>query len=160
MKARQAAAKLKSTACVTQRRTCCLQVFEGRVVEGDPNASGHVICTTAGTGPDRQTINYSTERVVGSGSFGVVFQATCLETGETVRTCPVLAFHCCCADEPPRAASGTRCGPLVLWACAQALCWILHCDCADEPPRALLGLWEHIVGRCEQALCWLLLLCR
>ena len=59
-------------------------------MEGDPNASGHVICTTAGTGPDRQTINYSTERVVGSGSFGVVFQATCLETGETVRTGPLL----------------------------------------------------------------------
>ena len=49
-----------------------------------------MICTTAGTGPDRQTINYSTERVVGSGSFGVVFQATCLETGETVRTGPLL----------------------------------------------------------------------
>eukprot|EP00891_Asterochloris_glomerata_P006344 jgi/Astpho2/6344/Aster-06009 len=65
-------------------------VFEGRVVEGDPNASGHVICTTAGTGPDRQTINYSTERVVGSGSFGVVFQATCLETGETVAIKKVL----------------------------------------------------------------------
>ena len=72
-------------------------------MEGDPNASGHVICTTAGTGPDRQTINYSTERVVGSGSFGVVFQATCLETGETVRT----AVHM--AAEGPSWALGTRC---------------------------------------------------
>lgn len=61
------------------------QVFEGRVVEGDPNACGHIICTVAGSGPSRQTINYSTERVVGNGSFGVVFQATCLESGETVR---------------------------------------------------------------------------
>eukprot|EP00891_Asterochloris_glomerata_P006343 jgi/Astpho2/6343/Aster-06008 len=77
-------------------------VFEGRVVEGDPNASGHVICTTAGTGPDRQTINYSTERVVGSGSFGVVFQATCLETGETVRTAVQMAA------EGPSWALGTR----------------------------------------------------
>ena len=62
-----------------------LQVFEGRIVEGDARTCGHVICTTAGSGPSRQTINYHTERVVGNGSFGVVFQATCLETGETVR---------------------------------------------------------------------------
>ena len=61
------------------------QVFEGRVIEGDPNACGHIICTVAGSGASRQTINYSTERVVGNGSFGVVFQATCLESGETVR---------------------------------------------------------------------------
>ncbi len=38
----------------------------------------------AGSGPTKQTINYSTERIVGNGSFGVVFQATCLESGETV----------------------------------------------------------------------------
>ena len=62
------------------------QVFEGRVVEGDPNTCGHVICTQAGSGPNKQTISYATERVVGNGSFGVVFQATCLETRETVRT--------------------------------------------------------------------------
>ncbi len=61
------------------------QVFQGRVVEGDPNQCGHIICTVAGSGPNKQTINYSTERVVGNGSFGVVFQATCLESGETVR---------------------------------------------------------------------------
>ncbi|KAK7843954.1 shaggy-related protein kinase alpha [Quercus suber] len=30
------------------------------------------------------TISYMAERVVGHGSFGVVFQAKCLETGETV----------------------------------------------------------------------------
>eukprot|EP00884_Botryococcus_braunii_P005825 jgi/Botrbrau1/15243/Bobra.0149s0094.1 len=65
-------------------------VFEGHMVDGDPNACGHVICTTAGTGPNRQTINYSTERVVGNGSFGVVYQATCLETGETVAIKKVL----------------------------------------------------------------------
>ena len=63
-----------------------MQVFEGRVIEGDPNACGHIICTVAGSGANRQTINYSTERVVGNGSFGVVFQATCLESGETVRS--------------------------------------------------------------------------
>ncbi len=62
----------------------CSQVFQGKVVEGDPNQCGHIICTVAGSGTNKQTINYSTERVVGNGSFGVVFQATCLESGETV----------------------------------------------------------------------------
>lgn len=62
-----------------------LQVFEGRVIRGDPTQCGHIIQATAGSGASRQVINYSTERVVGNGSFGVVFQATCLETGETVR---------------------------------------------------------------------------
>lgn len=65
-----------------------VQVYEGRVVEGDPSVCGHVISTTASNGLSRSTINYSTERVVGNGSFGVVFQATCLETGETVCNFP------------------------------------------------------------------------
>ncbi|KAF2325004.1 hypothetical protein GH714_022189 [Hevea brasiliensis] len=38
----------------------------------------------------RQTISYMAERVVGHGSFGVVFQAKCLETGETVAIKKVL----------------------------------------------------------------------
>ena len=61
------------------------QVFEGRLVEGDLKSGGHVLQASSGTGSSRQTFNYSTDRVVGNGSFGVVFQATCLETGETVR---------------------------------------------------------------------------
>ena len=36
------------------------------------------------------TFSFSTTRVVGNGSFGVVFQATCLETGETVAIKKVL----------------------------------------------------------------------
>lgn len=54
--------------------------------DGDPNNVGHVITTTGGSGSGKQVIRYITERVVGNGSFGVVFQAKCLETGETVRT--------------------------------------------------------------------------
>jgi len=54
------------------------------VIRGDPSSVGHIIQASGGTGAARQTISYSTERVVGNGSFGVVFQATCLETGETV----------------------------------------------------------------------------
>ncbi|KAG5565705.1 hypothetical protein RHGRI_001576 [Rhododendron griersonianum] len=37
-----------------------------------------------------QTISYMAERVVGTGSFGVVFQAKCLETGEAVAIKKVL----------------------------------------------------------------------
>ncbi len=61
-----------------------LQIFEGRLIEGDLKSGGNVLSASSGTGASRQTYNYSTDRVVGNGSFGVVFQATCLETGETV----------------------------------------------------------------------------
>jgi len=66
-------------------------VFEATSVDANSNYSGHIITTTA-TGRDgrRHTLSYSTERVVGNGSFGVVFQATCLETGETVAIKKVL----------------------------------------------------------------------
>ena len=64
-----------------------MQVYSGTIVQGDANAVGHVICATAGTGAAKQSVNYVTERVVGNGSFGVVFQATCQETGEVVSTC-------------------------------------------------------------------------
>jgi hypothetical protein len=62
------------------------------VVEGDNRAAGHVITAVSGSGASRQTYNYATERVVGNGSFGVVIQATCLETAETVRE---KTFYCC-----------------------------------------------------------------
>ncbi|KAF2303005.1 hypothetical protein GH714_012561 [Hevea brasiliensis] len=39
---------------------------------------------------DDKTISYMAERVVGTGSFGIVFQAKCLETGETVAIKKVL----------------------------------------------------------------------
>jgi len=61
------------------------QIFEGRVVESEGRSGNSHVITAVGTvGPNKQTYNYATERVVGNGSFGVVFQATCLETAETV----------------------------------------------------------------------------
>jgi serine/threonine protein kinase len=63
------------------------QIFEGRVVDSEGRSGGHVITAVAGSGASKQTYNFATERVVGNGSFGVVFQATCLETAETVRGC-------------------------------------------------------------------------
>lgn len=41
-------------------------------------------------GPKKQAINYAAERVIGNGSFGVVYQATVIETGETVAIKKVL----------------------------------------------------------------------
>ncbi|GAB2285443.1 Shaggy- protein kinase zeta [Dionaea muscipula] len=61
-------------------------------VEGNDQVTGHIISTTIGgkNGEPKSTISYMAERVVGTGSFGIVFQAKCLETGETVAIKKVL----------------------------------------------------------------------
>lgn len=43
-----------------------------------------------GNGTSEQTISYSAERIIGNGSFGVVFQAAVVETGEVVAIKKVL----------------------------------------------------------------------
>ncbi|KAG2684027.1 hypothetical protein I3843_10G059100 [Carya illinoinensis] len=65
--------------------------ISGAVVDGN-DPTGHIISTTIGgkNGEPKQTISYMAERVVGTGSFGIVFQAKCLETGETVAIKKVL----------------------------------------------------------------------
>ncbi|KAL9686337.1 hypothetical protein QQ045_023793 [Rhodiola kirilowii] len=62
------------------------------VITGNRTEAGQIIeCTVGGNdGKPKQTISYLAERVVGSGSFGVVFQAKCLETGESVAIKKVL----------------------------------------------------------------------
>lgn len=62
------------------------------VVQGNGTEAGHIISTTIGgrDGNPKQTISYMAERVVGTGSFGIVFQAKCIETGETVAIKKVL----------------------------------------------------------------------
>nr|AFM94293.1 glycogen synthase kinase [Oncidium hybrid cultivar] len=59
---------------------------EASLLEGTDPVTGHIISTTIGgkNGEPKQTISYMAERVVGNGSFGIVFQAKCLETGEAV----------------------------------------------------------------------------
>ncbi|WOG94664.1 hypothetical protein DCAR_0313961 [Daucus carota subsp. sativus] len=66
--------------------------MEATVVDGNGTETGHIIVTTIGgrNGQPKQTISYMAERVVGQGSFGVVFQAKCLETGEAVAIKKVL----------------------------------------------------------------------
>ncbi|XP_047321969.1 shaggy-related protein kinase theta-like [Impatiens glandulifera] len=62
------------------------------VVSGSGTEKGQIIVTTMGgrDGHEKQTISYMTERVVGTGSFGVVYQAKCLETSEAVAIKKVL----------------------------------------------------------------------
>ncbi|KAK7392199.1 hypothetical protein VNO78_20629 [Psophocarpus tetragonolobus] len=66
--------------------------MEAIVVDGNGTETGHIIVTTIGgkNGQPKQTISYMAEQIVGNGSFGVVFQAKCLETGETVAIKKVL----------------------------------------------------------------------
>ncbi|OIT30632.1 shaggy-related protein kinase epsilon [Nicotiana attenuata] len=66
--------------------------METAVVDGNGTETGHIIVTTIGgkNGQPKQTISYMAERVVGQGSFGIVFQAKCLESGETVAIKKVL----------------------------------------------------------------------
>ena len=66
-------------------------MYEAIHFEGNPQECGHVV-TTACVRPDgqRHVLRYAAERVVGNGSFGVVFQATCVETRETVAIKRVL----------------------------------------------------------------------
>ncbi|KAF0916928.1 hypothetical protein E2562_015102 [Oryza meyeriana var. granulata] len=70
----------------------CKKEVEAVVVNGNSMDIGHTIVTTVGgrNGQPKQTISYIAERVVGRGSFGVVFQAKCLETGERVAVKKVL----------------------------------------------------------------------
>ncbi|KDO86034.1 hypothetical protein CISIN_1g011138mg [Citrus sinensis] len=66
--------------------------LEPSIVNGNGTEAGQVIATTVGgrNGQPKQTISYMAERVVGTGSFGVVFQAKCLETGDSVAIKKVL----------------------------------------------------------------------
>ncbi|KAK6142310.1 hypothetical protein DH2020_022658 [Rehmannia glutinosa] len=85
-----AAVKLAATAASHNMDTD--KEMAGSMVEGNDPLTGHIISTTIGgkNGEPKRTISYMAERVVGTGSFGIVFQAKCLETGETVAIKKVL----------------------------------------------------------------------
>lgn len=66
--------------------------LEGGTLKGNGIETGQIIATTI-DGPDgqpKQTVSYMAERVVGTGSFGIVFQAKCIETSKTVAIKKVL----------------------------------------------------------------------
>ncbi|KAG8363343.1 hypothetical protein BUALT_Bualt19G0012600 [Buddleja alternifolia] len=66
--------------------------MEPTIVSGHGTETGQIIVTSIGgrNGQPKQTMSYMAERVVGTGSFGVVYQAKCLETGESVAIKKVL----------------------------------------------------------------------
>ncbi|XP_020692789.1 shaggy-related protein kinase epsilon isoform X2 [Dendrobium catenatum] len=65
---------------------------ECRTLKGNGIEAGQIITTTIDDqdGQPKQAISYMAERVVGTGSFGVVFKAKCLETSKTVAIKKVL----------------------------------------------------------------------
>ncbi|KAL5210788.1 hypothetical protein ABZP36_006411 [Zizania latifolia] len=62
------------------------------VIAGSSAEAGHIIATTirGRNGLPKQSVTYIAEHVVGTGSFGVVYQAKCRETGEIVAIKKVL----------------------------------------------------------------------
>ncbi|CAN6458367.1 unnamed protein product [Victoria cruziana] len=66
--------------------------IEPDIIDGMGAEAGHIIATTIGgrNGQPKQTVSYIAEHVVGTGSFGVVYQAKCRETGEIVAIKKVL----------------------------------------------------------------------
>ncbi|XP_018682279.2 shaggy-related protein kinase theta-like isoform X3 [Musa acuminata AAA Group] len=66
--------------------------FDGTMINGKGTMTGQILATVIGgrDGQPKQTISYMAERIVGTGSFGVVFQAKCVETGEAVAIKKVL----------------------------------------------------------------------
>nr|GMC82760.1 shaggy-related protein kinase epsilon-like [Ipomoea batatas] len=66
--------------------------MEPVVITGNGTETGQIIVTTVSgrNGEQKQVLSYMAERVVGTGSFGVVFQAKCLESGEAVAIKKVL----------------------------------------------------------------------
>ncbi|XP_006650875.1 shaggy-related protein kinase kappa-like [Oryza brachyantha] len=66
--------------------------IERDVTDGSSAEAGHIIATTirGRNGLPKQSVTYIAEHVVGTGSFGVVYQAKCRETGEIVAIKKVL----------------------------------------------------------------------
>ncbi|VFQ84012.1 unnamed protein product [Cuscuta campestris] len=69
-----------------------IREMEPHAISGNGTEAGQIIVINVGgrDGQPEQKLSYMTERVVGSGSFGVVFQAKNLETGESVAIKKVL----------------------------------------------------------------------
>jgi serine/threonine protein kinase len=68
----------------------CVQKYESYRFDGDPDEVGHKVTTRCTTRQDCADVSYETQRVVGNGSFGVVYKALCTTTNEIVAIKKVL----------------------------------------------------------------------
>lgn len=69
----------------------CFSFFQIFGFAGKDGSKVTTVVATPGQGPDRpQEVSYSDTKVIGNGSFGVVFQAKLCETGELVAIKKVL----------------------------------------------------------------------
>ncbi|KAL0373639.1 UNVERIFIED_CONTAM: Shaggy-related protein kinase theta [Sesamum radiatum] len=77
--------EMKIRADKTDNHEANVKDMESTIVSGNGTEAGQIIVTSVGghNGQPKQTMSYMAERVVGTGSFGVVYQAKWLET-ETV----------------------------------------------------------------------------
>ncbi|KAK8521999.1 hypothetical protein V6N12_066569 [Hibiscus sabdariffa] len=68
------------------------KVVGDNIIKGNGTEAGQIITTVVvgRSGQPKQRISYMAERVVGTGSFGVVFQAKCLDRGDSVAIKKVL----------------------------------------------------------------------
>lgn len=61
------------------------------ILTGKDGGKVTTVVATPGQGPDRpQEVSYTDNKVIGNGSFGVVYQARLVETGELVAIKKVL----------------------------------------------------------------------
>lgn len=79
------------TVCGQQLVSSILIPFSPSVLAGKDGSKVTIVVATPGQGPDRpQEISYTDPKVIGNGSFGVVFEAKLCETGELVAIKKVL----------------------------------------------------------------------
>ncbi|KAL4339140.1 hypothetical protein GQ457_08G022880 [Hibiscus cannabinus] len=73
------------------------KVVGDNIIKGNGTEAGQIITTVVvgRSGQPKQKISYMAERVVGTGSFGVVFQAKCLDRGESVAIKKLYTYQIC-----------------------------------------------------------------
>jgi len=78
-----------------QQQQAAQQQQDGSSAAAAASASGAAPAAAAAPAKKKEmgAVRYAAERVIGNGSFGVVYQATVIETGETVAIKKVLQVH-------------------------------------------------------------------
>lgn len=81
----------RTTSFAEGSKSGALPSFGGMKISSKDGSKVTTVVATPGAGPDRpQEVSYSDSKVIGNGSFGVVYQAKLCETGELVAIKKVL----------------------------------------------------------------------